>query len=287
MEPLAKSDMVTSQASKPANRKAAAISRSPLLPSSRTMATFGALLASCHCGLGLGTAAWMKGVQREAILRCSCSTQAGLACNISRAKELLSHMSRSSVILPSNSSPPALPTMDTLSSALVSPILTQETPAAVYASWTVFACASATSITRPSSSWNSACRVVAPASSGDERSTLTPQLPANAISRTAAASPPSLRSWPAEMTRLAMRSCVTLKAFFKVSATSGSQSAGTSPRWPKQWAAMEPPQRARSVPAICTRKSEASFGDGSPRDRFPRGRFRSGVTVRVTSGLPQ
>mmetsp|Transcript_30581 Transcript_30581/g.90766 ORF Transcript_30581/g.90766 Transcript_30581/m.90766 type:complete len:227 (-) Transcript_30581:2411-3091(-) len=226
--------MVTSHASKPASLKAEAISRSPLLPSSRTMATFGAWLVSCHCGLGLGMAAWMRGVQREAMLRCSCSTQAGLACSISSAKELLSHMSRSSVIFPSNSRCPDLPTMDTLSSALVSPIRTQETPAPAYASSTSFACASAASITRPSSSWKSACRVVAPAISGAERSKLRPQLPANAISNTAAASPPSLRSWPAEMSRFAMRSCVTLKAFFRASATSGSQSAGTSPKRPKQ-----------------------------------------------------
>mmetsp|Transcript_106531 Transcript_106531/g.301279 ORF Transcript_106531/g.301279 Transcript_106531/m.301279 type:complete len:225 (-) Transcript_106531:2700-3374(-) len=224
--------MVTSQHSKPASLKAAAISRSPLLPSSRMMAILGAWLLNCQQGFGLGTVACTTGVQRTAMLLCSCSTHAGLACSISSENELLSHMSRSSVIFPSNSTCPDLPTILTTSRAQGSPIFTHETPADLYSAITASTLPAATSSRRPSSSWKSAWSVVSPATSGLDTSSVSPQLPAKAISSAAPARPPSLRSWPAETSRLPISSCVTLKALFKPSATGVSQSAGTSPRCP-------------------------------------------------------
>mmetsp|Transcript_1378 Transcript_1378/g.2984 ORF Transcript_1378/g.2984 Transcript_1378/m.2984 type:complete len:274 (-) Transcript_1378:2534-3355(-) len=272
MRPAARSDIVTSHGWKPARRKAEHISRSPLEPSSRRMATFGEAAVICHSGWGAGILAWMKGVLRVFMLSRSCLTHSGFACSSSSANDVDSQQSRSTVIFSSYSTSPLLPMIETLSVLHGAPISTQSTPALAYAALTSSTNWPATSITRPSSSWKSASSVETPATL--DTSSDTPQLPANAISSTDDARPPSERSWPAEILRAPMSSCVTLKAALSCFATSVSQSAGTSPSLPYTCANTEPPMRHLD-PAGCTTRILAPGGD-----------LRSGVTVSVTSGQP-
>mmetsp|Transcript_7756 Transcript_7756/g.22031 ORF Transcript_7756/g.22031 Transcript_7756/m.22031 type:complete len:222 (-) Transcript_7756:2582-3247(-) len=221
--------MVTSQGSKPAACRAAAISRSPLLPSSlstatRTLSSRARISGSVASGVNDSR---HSGAVRSARPLSSCATHPSAHCRRSSRKAVSSHAARSSCTeLEICRAPPAA--TSTCCAARVRPRRTQGTPASsrnkVCTRATSF---SATSSTRPSSSANMAA-ITSPEGSG--RSTSTPQLPAKAISRTAVASPPSLTSWPALMTRASISCCVASKALLK--APTLSMSGETSPSWP-------------------------------------------------------
>ena len=82
--------MVTSQGSKPARKKAAAISRSPLVPSSRRMATLGLCPAlSTLSGVRVGSKLrWSRRPVPLCVARRSASAHSGLDCSLSNWKEV-------------------------------------------------------------------------------------------------------------------------------------------------------------------------------------------------------
>mmetsp|Transcript_19636 Transcript_19636/g.66816 ORF Transcript_19636/g.66816 Transcript_19636/m.66816 type:complete len:395 (+) Transcript_19636:731-1915(+) len=268
MRPCSRSDMVTSHGSKPAAWKAAAISRSPLLPSSRSTATltlsaFSMTAASVLAGVMPHD---HDGPTRAARPACSSATVAWLACSRSRWKDVSSHSSRRAGVVPStHASPPTLTA--TLSPASVVPSLTSGTSAAAYAASTAATSASSTSTTSPSSSAKSAASWPSAAAG---RSTVMPQLPANAISRSAVTRPPSLTSWPDASLPSATSACVASQP--RLNICTSSMSGTSSPAWSYTCASAEPPRRR--LPAA--RSTSMSW----PRP----GSFRSGVTVAVISG---
>ena len=114
---------------------------------------------------------------------------------------MCSHASRKSATDPSIFASEPSTLTDATPSAVVLPMETTVTPASVYAFLTASTFSGATSMTMESSSAKSAAigSFVAPLG----RVTSTPASGCgNAISRIAVTTPPSLTSWPAEMSRL-------------------------------------------------------------------------------------
>mmetsp|Transcript_1373 Transcript_1373/g.3213 ORF Transcript_1373/g.3213 Transcript_1373/m.3213 type:complete len:305 (-) Transcript_1373:1023-1937(-) len=269
--PLSRSLMVMSHGSIPAACTAAAISRSPLLPSSRRTATRTLLVAAMTSGNVLAGVKlrFHTGLVRPARLAASASTHSSAACRRSSTKEVASQASRSTGMLSASTGLPPTATA-TLWSAAVEPIAVTVRPAALNAATTASSFSGETSTRRPSSSANSAARSPPCSPAGAcGRSRLRPVLPANAISSAATTRPPSLTSWPALIRRPSSSDCVVSNAAL----SAAEPMSGTSlPSWLVACASAEPPRRRRPSPR-------------STSSRRPEpGSLRSGVTVSVMSG---
>ena len=264
--PASRSCMCTSHGSKPALYIADVISRSPLLPSSRIIATLYLERSASHsAGVSRGSnVSSHLGAWRVFIACCSCSTHSGLHCSFSSSNDVAIHRPRSVVIGCDSTSCSPKRTV-TLSAAVVRPITTHGTSAAAYAAFTSSTFASSTSITRPSSSLNSVSSTRA--SAGNVSS--APHTPPKHISSTVVIRPPSERSWPASSRRSRSSFCVTRNARFS---TAVSVSGHESPTCLNVCASAEPPR--------CWLPSPRSTNSSVERP----GCFRSGVTVSDTSG---
>mmetsp|Transcript_8454 Transcript_8454/g.25386 ORF Transcript_8454/g.25386 Transcript_8454/m.25386 type:complete len:279 (-) Transcript_8454:2751-3587(-) len=268
--PWSMSDMAMSQVSKPAAWNAAAISLSPLLPSSLMMAT---LCLACAFRTPFGVKAGVKGTVQAGALRtdreaASLSTQVSTHCSLSSSNALSSQTSlRLCTVSPTTSSPlieTVIPLLDLVlptTPHVMSFLAKRESTSALLASLT--------SSRKPGSSAKSSsaaeCSVKISAS--------RPQLPAKAISRRAVISPPSEMSCPAETFFAKIRLCTISKASLTsvMSSTSGTE----SPRDPLTWAYALPPRR------------RLPWARSTWRMTPPSPSFKSGVTTLVMSGQVQ
>mmetsp|Transcript_10641 Transcript_10641/g.26443 ORF Transcript_10641/g.26443 Transcript_10641/m.26443 type:complete len:248 (+) Transcript_10641:1319-2062(+) len=233
-----KSVIVTSHGCSPAAYSAAAISRSPLVPSCRSTATGAPPDAeSAAVGFGANESCHTGGVRARSPAASSL-VHSSLACSFSNSAPVASHASRKSTIAALSTTLPAAFTCTRLSPVAV-PTRSHETPADAKAASTAAALAGATSMTMLGSSAKSAAITSAPAGTGRSRS--RPRSPAKAISRRATRMPPSLTSWPASKLRLRSSDCTALKA--AASFSGDSTSGGVSPSWPKTCARDVPPRR--------------------------------------------
>ncbi len=190
--------MVTSHGSKPARWKAAAISRSPLEPSSRRIAT-GIFAARSSTAGAVAAGRERQGVGRRRRVRrpaCSCATQAGSACSRSSSKLVASQQvaerragrRRARARRRRGSAPRP--------SARVRPIATHGTSCVGEDGDRLVEVVGVDLEDQAQLLGEQHRERVGPRSSV-RRSTSSPQSPANAISSSVVTSPPSERSWPA------------------------------------------------------------------------------------------
>mmetsp|Transcript_42935 Transcript_42935/g.128887 ORF Transcript_42935/g.128887 Transcript_42935/m.128887 type:complete len:445 (+) Transcript_42935:1310-2644(+) len=268
--PLTRSDIVMSHGSIPPANAAAAISRSPLEPSSRMTATRTLSVASSFA-LAVNSGLYGRahfGAVRVACTACSASTHSSAHCSRSSANAVASHTSRIAAVLPDTATLPATET-EMSAAAVVLPITDAATPAAAYLAATESAWLAGTSRMRPSSSAKSAANTLCGSDAGVGKSATTPQLPANAISMSVVTMPPSLMSWPAAMTPSSMSACVVSHMPLRAADVTSGESL---PIWRYACASAEPPRRRRPAP-----RSTCTSAPPSPS-------FKSGVTTLVMSG---
>ena len=280
--PASRSVMVTSCTSKPASSSTAAISRSPLVPSSRSTATRGlapGARASSASGVGAGEyVSRHSGGARVARPAASCATHTGLAWRASSWKDVASHVSRSAAMGASSTRAPPTVTVTAPSGAPGAPTGAAGTSATANACSTAASAASSTSSSQPSSSANSGPSTPAsPPAGGGGSSSRSPVLPANAISSAATSSPPSLMSCsasrPPAAGPAASSAWIALKPRTSSAGSSQSGTCAPLPTAPNTWPSAEQPMRARPPDrSTCTSVEP------------PDGALRSGVSVAPTSG---
>mmetsp|Transcript_11691 Transcript_11691/g.50001 ORF Transcript_11691/g.50001 Transcript_11691/m.50001 type:complete len:373 (+) Transcript_11691:1680-2798(+) len=251
---------------------AAAISRSPLLPSSRRIATrtlsvFDMTASEVRSGAYVRCHAGASRCRRDAS---SAATVASELCRRSSANDVASHVSRRSATAASTTT--TSPARTTARPSLVDdPTSETVTPAAAYVASTSWRFSWDTSRKRASSSAKSAdCQ--SPSSLTGRVTSIPAVGCGNAISKTEVTNPPSDTSCPAAILRSATKVCVASQAFLKYETS--SISGATSPIWPYACAKAEPPRRL--LPSL--EPNSTSRMCDAP------GVFKSGVTVLVTSG---
>mmetsp|Transcript_15434 Transcript_15434/g.64079 ORF Transcript_15434/g.64079 Transcript_15434/m.64079 type:complete len:271 (+) Transcript_15434:1423-2235(+) len=237
--PWMRSDMVTSCGASPAMCSAAAISRSPLEPSSRMTATLwrgapSATSGRSSNGTRHGTPPAVPLVTRAR----SDATASGVRWRRSIAQLVASHSSRSAAVSPTMATAPPTDTVTSLV-ASVRPTGTHGTSFAAKRAATASASASATSSTRPSSSAKSAASVApepvpptAAASAslaGGGRSHSMPQSPPKAISSSVVAMPPSEMSCPEAIRPSSRRGCMV--SYRRRMMLTSSRSGHSAPSW--------------------------------------------------------
>ena len=191
MLPFSRSRTCTSHGSKPAAYIADAISRSPLEPSSRMIATrYFDAFAIHAAGVSRGSyVSFHAGLWRFFRPSCSCSLHAGFDCSLSSSNDVASHRSCSFFSSSSSTTAPFTRIVTWFAFCVV-PITLTGTSASAYAFSTAFTFALSTSTTRPSSSLNRYSSALASVAT----SSTHPQSPPKHISSTVVIRPPSLRS---------------------------------------------------------------------------------------------